>query len=104
MITFALMTPLGTLEVWFLPILNLYYTEITAVVIGILFHILPIIFVKVWILPSFHDSFGNCIGIFFINLQFGNCRLMLQSLCFKYIKKGFPLQTKFTELRQTKQR
>ena len=39
MITFALMTPLGTLVSDSLPILNQYYTEITAVVIGILFHI-----------------------------------------------------------------
>jgi zinc transporter ZupT len=39
MITFALMTPLGTLVSDFFPILNDYYTEITAVVIGILFHI-----------------------------------------------------------------
>jgi zinc transporter ZupT len=39
MITFALMTPLGTVTSNFLPVLNDYYTEITAVVIGILFHI-----------------------------------------------------------------
>ncbi|MGO4905213.1 ZIP family metal transporter [Flavobacterium sp. W20_MBD1_R3] len=39
MVTFALMTPLGTLLSDYLPILNLYYTEITAIVIGILFHI-----------------------------------------------------------------
>ena len=39
MITFAIMTPLGTLASDYLPILNAYYTEITAVVIGILFHI-----------------------------------------------------------------
>jgi zinc transporter ZupT len=39
MITFALMTPLGTLASDYLPILNDYYTEITAVVIGVLFHI-----------------------------------------------------------------
>ena len=39
MVTFALMTPLGTVLSDYLPILNLYYTEITAVVIGILFHI-----------------------------------------------------------------
>jgi zinc transporter ZupT len=39
MITFALMTPMGTLVSDFLPILTDYYTEITAVVIGILFHI-----------------------------------------------------------------
>ena len=39
MITFAIMTPLGTLVSDSLPILNNYYTEITAVVIGILFHI-----------------------------------------------------------------
>lgn len=39
MITFAIMTPLGTLVSDTFPILNDYYTEITAVVIGILFHI-----------------------------------------------------------------
>ena len=39
MITFALMTPLGTILSDYLPILNEYYTEITAIVIGILFHI-----------------------------------------------------------------
>jgi len=39
MLTFALMTPLGTLLSDSLPILNQYYSEITAVVIGILFHI-----------------------------------------------------------------
>ena len=39
MITFAIMTPLGTFLSEFLPILNQYYSEITAVVIGILFHI-----------------------------------------------------------------
>ena len=39
MITFAIMTPLGTILSDFLPILNDYYTQITAVVIGILFHI-----------------------------------------------------------------
>jgi zinc transporter ZupT len=39
MVTFAVMTPLGTILSDYLPILNLYYTEITAIVIGILFHI-----------------------------------------------------------------
>ncbi|OAB27235.1 hypothetical protein SAMN05444395_104124 [Flavobacterium fryxellicola] len=39
MVTFAIMTPLGTMLSDYLPILNVYYTEITAVVIGILFHI-----------------------------------------------------------------
>ena len=39
MFTFAIMTPLGTVISDYLPILNDYYTEITAVVIGILFHI-----------------------------------------------------------------
>jgi zinc transporter ZupT len=39
MLTFALMTPLGTLISDNFTILNKYYTEITAVVIGILFHI-----------------------------------------------------------------
>jgi zinc transporter ZupT len=39
MITFAIMTPLGTVVSDFIPQLNDYYTQITAVVIGILFHI-----------------------------------------------------------------
>jgi zinc transporter ZupT len=39
MISFAIMTPLGTVLSNYLPVLNDYYTEITAVVIGILFHI-----------------------------------------------------------------
>ena len=39
MLTFAIMTPLGTLVSDTFPILNDYYTEITAIVIGILFHI-----------------------------------------------------------------
>jgi hypothetical protein len=39
MATFALMTPLGTIVSDYLPVLNEYYTQITAVVIGILFHI-----------------------------------------------------------------
>jgi zinc transporter ZupT len=39
MATFAVMTPLGTAVSDFLPQLNNYYNEITAVVIGILFHI-----------------------------------------------------------------
>ncbi|WP_395052427.1 ZIP family metal transporter [Flavobacterium sp.] len=39
MITFAVMTPLGTIVSDSFPILNQYYVEITAVVIGILFHI-----------------------------------------------------------------
>ena len=39
MVTFAIMTPLGTIVSDFIPQLNDYYTEITAVVIGILFHI-----------------------------------------------------------------
>jgi zinc transporter ZupT len=39
MLTFALMTPVGTLLSDKLPILNQYYAQITAVVIGILFHI-----------------------------------------------------------------
>lgn len=39
MISFALMTPMGTLFSNYLPVLNEYYNEITAVVIGILFHI-----------------------------------------------------------------
>lgn len=39
MATFALMTPMGTVISDYLPVLNVYYSEITAVVIGILFHI-----------------------------------------------------------------
>jgi zinc transporter ZupT len=39
MITFAIMTPLGTFLSDYLPFLQHYYTEITAIVIGILFHI-----------------------------------------------------------------
>lgn len=39
MLTFAVMTPLGTAVSDFMPSLNNYYHEITAVVIGILFHI-----------------------------------------------------------------
>ena len=39
MLTFAIMTPLGTLVSDSFTILNEYYTQITAVVIGILFHI-----------------------------------------------------------------
>ncbi|BFM44450.1 hypothetical protein CFS9_30910 [Flavobacterium sp. CFS9] len=39
MLAFAVMTPLGTVASEYLPILSKYYTEITAIVIGILFHI-----------------------------------------------------------------
>ena len=39
MLAFAVMTPLGTLVSDTFLILNEYYTEITAIVIGILFHI-----------------------------------------------------------------
>lgn len=39
MFTFAIMTPLGTLLSNYLHVLKDYYAEITAVVIGILFHI-----------------------------------------------------------------
>jgi zinc transporter ZupT len=39
MVTFAVMTPIGTIISDYLPSLNAYYSEITAVVIGILFHI-----------------------------------------------------------------
>jgi zinc transporter ZupT len=39
MLTFAVMTPLGTILSDYLPVLNAYQTEITAIVIGILFHI-----------------------------------------------------------------
>lgn len=39
MLVFAIMTPLGTFLSDGFPLLNDYYTEITAIVIGILFHI-----------------------------------------------------------------
>lgn len=39
MLTFAFMTPLGTFVSDNIPFITKYYTEITAVVIGILFHI-----------------------------------------------------------------
>jgi zinc transporter ZupT len=39
MITFAVMTPLGTFVSDYAPVLNQFSTQITAVVIGILFHI-----------------------------------------------------------------
>ncbi|GAB3719707.1 ZIP family metal transporter [Flavobacterium koreense] len=39
MLTFAIMTPLGTFISDIFPALNKYYNEITAIVIGILFHI-----------------------------------------------------------------
>jgi zinc transporter ZupT len=39
MITFAIMTPLGTLASDYLPFISQYTTQITAIVIGILFHI-----------------------------------------------------------------
>jgi zinc transporter ZupT len=39
MLTFAFMTPLGTFVSDNIPFITQYYTEITAVVIGILFHI-----------------------------------------------------------------
>jgi zinc transporter ZupT len=39
MVTFAIMTPMGTIVSDYIPQLNDYYTEITAIVIGILFHI-----------------------------------------------------------------
>lgn len=39
MTIFAIMTPLGTFVSNSFPIVNEYYTEITAIVIGILFHI-----------------------------------------------------------------
>jgi zinc transporter ZupT len=39
MITFSIMTPLGTFISDFLPLLKNYYIQITAIVIGILFHI-----------------------------------------------------------------
>jgi zinc transporter ZupT len=39
MLTFSMMTPLGTAASELLPQLSVYHTQITAVVIGILFHI-----------------------------------------------------------------
>ena len=39
MITFAIMTPLGTFAASIFPFLNQFYGQITAVVFGILFHI-----------------------------------------------------------------
>lgn len=39
MLTFALMTPLGTITSDYLTVLSKFHNEITAVVIGILFHI-----------------------------------------------------------------
>jgi hypothetical protein len=73
MLTFALMTPIGTLASDFLPILNDYYTEITALVIGILFHFFHYHFESSEghksILPKFHDRFRDCIG-FFIEKNF----------------------------------
>lgn len=39
MFSFAIMTPLGTILCKILPFLNYYQNEITAVVVGILFHI-----------------------------------------------------------------
>lgn len=39
MLTFAIMTPLGTFLADALPAVNQYYNQITAIVIGILFHI-----------------------------------------------------------------
>jgi zinc transporter ZupT len=63
MLTFALMTPLGTLASYFLPILNDYYTEITAVVIGVLFHISSTI-----IFESTEGHKFNVIKIFLIAL------------------------------------
>ena len=39
MMTFAVMTPLGTAASAFIPQIGDYYNEITAIVIGILFHI-----------------------------------------------------------------
>ncbi len=39
MFAFALMTPLGTAISAYFPMISAYYTQITAIVIGILFHI-----------------------------------------------------------------
>jgi hypothetical protein len=49
---------------------------------------------------SFHDRFGNCIGIFFINLNLAWPAILSYSFMYSLaLHKGFPLQTKFTELR-----
>jgi hypothetical protein len=59
---------IGTLASDFLPILNDYYTEITALVIGILFHISSTIIFEavkdIQYCQSFHDRFRDCIGLF----------------------------------------
>ena len=39
MAVFAIMTPLGTAFAYYLPVIHDYYTILTAIVIGILFHI-----------------------------------------------------------------
>jgi zinc transporter ZupT len=65
-IIFALMTPLGTLSSNFLPILNSYYIEITAFVIGILFHISSTI-----IFESNEGHKFNIAKIFMISLGIG---------------------------------
>jgi len=41
------MTPLGTILAKYLSVLNDYYVQITAIVIGILFHISSTIILKV---------------------------------------------------------
>ena len=60
MLTFAIMTPLGTILSNNLQVLNLYYSQITAIVIGILFHISSTII--------FESSEGHKFNIFKITM------------------------------------
>ena len=80
MATFAIMTPLGTILSDYLPILNVYYTEITAVVIGILFHISSTIIFETSEGHKFNIAkvsmiiFG-IIGVFYINGVFKSANM-----------------------------
>ena len=60
MLTFAIMTPLGTILSNNLLVLNQYYSQITAIVIGILFHISSTII--------FESSEGHKFNIFKITM------------------------------------
>ena len=60
MLTFAIMTPLGTILSNNLQVLNQYYSQITAIVIGILFHISSTII--------FESSEGHKFNIFKITM------------------------------------
>ncbi len=60
MVTFAIMTPLGTFLSNYFTVLNIYYNEITAIVIGILFHISSTII--------FESSEGHKFNIFKISM------------------------------------